>query len=311
MWLGITLLRPVDRALASTLAEARLGRVAIHLPWAWVEDREGRWDPRGTDRLLAPLREAGLPIHGILGPAMPHLLPLWLHRSGGVDRPDFIERFADYCARVADRERDIRSFRIEDEVHSACWEAVRTRRRVGRAWWSRSFADRLLSKAITAVRAVRPDATLELTLSARAPWTGLAMRRLVALAPAIDEVGLGHLAHGLLPGVDRGETLGEAVAQARARLPWPVGVSRLGHPVDLGRRTPRLQADYLVRASQSVEAAGGAGLTWASLRDQAHDDPSLGYWPPAWERSLGLRSYDGTPRVGWEELRRLSRGGRF
>lgn len=310
---GVHLLRPATAAEAALLRRAGVSRVTVHVPWRWLEPRPGAWTTDAVDHLLAPLRGEGLSIQAILGPGMPHLLPDW----HAVDE-NHPARFAAWCAEAVTRLPDVRVFRVEDELNAAfAWETLRTRRRRGRPWRDRTFRLRLLSEAVQAVRDARPDAEVRFTVQTSIPgWTGAVKRWLKAgLRP--DRLGLGLLLPSMLADPDQASRAGEVVAAARRLLDRhgagqvPVEVSRIGYPTLRATFTPRRQREFLVQAGRAAVDAGAAGVHWWALRDQAFDDPVLGYWPPAAERHAGLLHFDSTPKPALEELRVLATGERL
>jgi len=317
MEFGVHLLRPGSAEQAAMLAAAGPLRISVHLPWRWAERPRGSWDLSSIDHFLAPLREAGLPLQGILGPAMPHLLPEFALRDGGADGDGFVAAFAEHCAEYARRCPDITVFRVEDELNGAwAWDQLRTRRRRGERWRDPGFRADLLAAATSAVRAARPDAELRVTVFAGVPGWRRALRRWASAGVTADRVGLTLQPTMFLPDPRQAARVGEAVEQARAAVSgWAgspgVEVSRLGFATASERYSPRKQREFLVRAAESASEAGSLGLHWWALRDQAHDDPMLAYWSPSRERHMGLLYYDGLPKAAMEELRVLATGHRF
>jgi hypothetical protein len=321
---GVHVLRPLSRAEAASLRDAGPLRATVHLPWRWMEPRPGAWETASVDHLLAPLRAAGVPLQGVLGPGMPHLLPDAVLRGGGADSDGYIACFATYCAETARRLTDVTVFRVEDELNAAWpWEVLGTRRRRGKRWRDAEFRRELRRAALEALTAARPDADLRVTLHAAAPgWRREARElRLAASSsergalgsPGIARLGLTLAPCNHFPLPELARLVGDAVAAAREatgdRL--PVEVSRSGFPTQRPAFSPRRQREYLQVAAESVERAGAVGFHWWALRDQAHDDPVLGYWTPERERFMGLWHYDGTPKPAWDELCVLARGSRF
>ncbi len=309
---GLHLRRPVSAEEAAGLRRMGLSTVTVPLSWRWAETREGQWDLASVDHFLAPLRAADVPLQGSLGPAFTHWLPEHVVAQGSADAADFVPRLAAACARLAAGCPDIAVFRVEDALNGAwLWDGLRTRRRRGRAWRDAGFRDDLLAACLDAVRAARPDAELRITLDASLPGWRRTLRRWASRGLAADRLGLRvdpcrHLADPALAA-----RAGEAVAQAIALWPGPVEVSHLTYSTRNANFSPRRQREFLVEAARSAQEAGAAGLHWGPLRDQAWDDPMLGYWVPERERSVGLAYYDGTPKAALDELRVLSTGDRF
>ncbi|MCP4868748.1 MAG: hypothetical protein GY898_08520 [Proteobacteria bacterium] len=310
---GVHLLRPADADEAALLRTAGLGRVTVHAPWRWTEFRRNNLDLTSLDHFLAPLREAGLPLQAVLGPGMPHLVP---DHVAAAD-PDFVPRFCTWIGGVAAALPDIGVFRVEDNLNAAfLWDGLRTRKRRGKQWRDPDFRLTLLRSACTAVRDARPDAEVRITAHAGIPGWKAELRRWLTGGVSFDRLGLTINPCGLLPDPEMADRLGEAVEQAtdvlaRAGSDAPVEVSRTGYGTLRRAWSPRRQREFLERANASVVAAGGVGLHWWALRDQAHDDPILGYWTPARERHMGLLFYDSVPKPAMDELRVLATGGRF
>lgn len=305
---GVHLLRPVDAGEARWLGEQGLDRVAVHLPWRWWEAAPGTVDVRTTDWFLEPLRAAGVPLLGLLGPAMPHLLP---DHAADVDAAGWLERFAASCATAVTAFPDIDCFRVEDTLNAAALERRLTRRRRGAAWKDPAFATRLLLAATTAVRRARPDARLQITAHVGVPGWRRHVRRWVDAGVDFDRLGLVLQPALVLPDPEMARRVGDAIEQARTLVDVPVEIARVGCPTGGRRFSPRIQREFLGIAAAEAKRAGGAGLTWWALRDQAHADPILGYWLPDQERRYGLLYYDGTPKPAADELRVLATGARF
>ncbi len=310
---GVHLLRPVTGEEAALLRRTGVGRVTVHAPWRWLEPRPGAWSGAAVDHLLAPLRAEGLAVQAVLGPGMPHLLPDGCEVDEG-----WPERFAAWCAEAATRLPDVVVFRVEDELNAAfAWEAVRTRRRRGARWRDRGFRLRLLKLATEAVRGARPDAEVRITVQTSLPGWTRALRRWLDAGVRPDRLGLSLLLPSLLPDPDQGSRAGEVARTARRLLDrWgaadvPVEIARIGYPTLRASFTPRRQREFLLAAGRAAVDEGAVGLHWWALRDQAHDDPVLGYWAPAGERHAGLLHFDSTPKPALEELRVLATGERI
>ena len=307
---GVQLLRPLSPEQAQALGRRGLDRVAVHLPWRWWEMHKGVRDTQTTDWFLGPLREQKLPLLGILGPAMPHLLP---DHALAVDEDGWIARFSQSCAEAVDLFPDIDVFRIEGELNAAALERRVTRRPHGRARPDPAMAAELLRAATTAVRTARPEASIQITVHAGIPGWRRHLRRWKQAGVTFDRLGLVLQPSLLLPDPEMARRVGEAVSQAQEVVGSEVAVeiAKIGYPTTGRRFTPRGQREFLVIAAEEARAAGAAGLTWWALRDQAHHDPMLGYWTPAQQRAYGLLYYDGTPKPAADELRVLATGDRF
>jgi hypothetical protein len=310
---GVHLLRPAAAEEAALLSITGLQRVTFYAPWRWTEFRRGTLDLTSLDHFLAPLREAQLPLQAVLGPAMPHLLP----DHAAADQPDFIQRFAAWMAQIAAALPDLRVFRVEDDLNAAfLWDGLRTRKRRGRCWRDPGFRLELLRACGAAVRESRPDAELRITVHVGIPGWAAELRRWLAGGVVCDRLGLTINPCGLLADPEMAERVGEAVEEAievlrAAGSDAPVEVSRTGYGTFRRAWSPRRQREFLERAHESARRAGAVGVHWWALRDQAHDDPILGYWTPARERHMGLLFYDSVPKPAMDELRVLATGGRF
>jgi hypothetical protein len=259
-------------------------------------------------------------VQGILGPGMPHLLPEAVLVDGGADGDGYIDAFAAYCADVAERLDWIDAFRVEDELNAAPhYESFVTRRRRGSAWRRTEFRLRLLRASVDAVRGVRPDASIRITIHASMPGWRVELRRWLAAGIAVDRLGLSLRPCFVLPDPGMAERVGEAIAEAREVLaagPWSktqpeIEIARIGYPTHRSVFSPRRQREFLDLAARQAMDAGAAGFHWWSLRDQAHPDPILGYWPPVQERHFGLQYYDGTAKAAMDEFRVVATGDRF
>jgi hypothetical protein len=313
---GAHVLRPVTPPELFLLRRQGVNRVTVPLPWRWTEPQPGNWQMAPLDHFLAPLRAAKLPLQGALGPAMPHALP---DHALAVDGPGFVASFASSCAEIARRTPDIAVFRVEAELNAApWWERLVTRRRRGAIWRDPGFRSALLRTAVDAVRAARPDAEIRVTVHASLPgWRG-ELQRWIRDGLRFDRLGLTLQPCFFLPDPDLAARCGEAVEQAIALLrhaypqsPPSVEIARTAYPTRGPRFTPRRQRAYFERAAEAVQGSGGGGLHWWALRDQAHDDPVLGYWTPAQERHYGLLYYDGVAKPAADALRVLATGDRF
>ena len=307
---GVQLLRPVSEEQARSLAQRGLDRIPVHLPWRWWEQRRGVLDAKTTDWFLRPLRAERLPLLGVLGPALPHLLP---DHALTVDDADFVARFSRACADAVALFPDIDVFRVEGELNAAPLERRITRRRRGRAWADPAFGAELLRSATGSVRAARPDACIQITVHASVPGWRRHLQRWLRAGVVFDRLGLVLQPALLLPDPELGRRVGDAVAQAQRIVGpgVPVEVAKIGYPTTGPRFTPRTQREFLVIAADAARASGAAGLTWWALRDQAHHDPMLRYWTPAQQRRYGLLYFDGTPKPAADELRVLATGDRF
>ena len=318
---GVHLLRPAE--LADVRAAMRNGvcRFTVHLPWRWVGGLDAgprNWAP--LEHFLAPLQAAGAEVQGILGPGMPHLLPQAVVDAGGPDDSEYARRFSEYCADAAAKFPWIRVFRVEDELNAAAgYERVVTRRRRGEAWRSSEYRLRLLRLAVDAVRGARPDAEIRVVVNASLPGWRSALRRWLAGGIVVDRLGLALRPCFILPDPALSARVSEALDEAREVLasgPWSRGapaleVARIGYPTHRRLFSPRNQREFLVAAGREAVRGGAVGMHWFSMRDQAHPDPILGYWPPAQERHFGLQYYDGVPKPAFDEFRVLSTGDRF
>jgi hypothetical protein len=318
---GVHVLRPVTPEQLQELARSGVNRLTVALPWRWIGGLgpgPRQWAP--LDHFLDPIRASGIPVQGMLGPGMPHLLPDAILNDGGSDHPAYIERFAAYCADAARRLDWIDVFRVEDELNAAPhYESLVTRRRRGQAWRRTEFRLRLLRASVDAVRAARPDAAVRATVHASLPGWKVELRRWLAAGIRVDSIGLSLRPCFILPDPTMAERVGEALAEAREVLeagPWsanapPLEIARIGYPTHRGLFSPRKQREFLDIAAAQAREAGATGLHWWSLRDQAHPDPILGYWPPAQERHFGLQYYDGTAKAAMDEFRVVATGDRF
>lgn len=304
---GVHVQRPVSADLAGELVEAGVNRVTVPLPWRWYQRAPGAPDLAAIDHFLAPLRFAAVPLQGMLGPAMPHALP------DGVDpdTPDFVERFATACAAVASAVPDVTVFRVEDSLNAAPLERFVFRRRRGNAWRSAAFRQELLLATAAAVRAARPDAQLRVTVHAGLPGWRRSLASWLDAGLDVSRVGLVLQPCFFLPDPRLARACADAVRAARELGPLPVEIARIAYPTSGGRFSPRRQREFLETAARSALDAGAAGLHWWVLRDQAHDDPVLGYWTPPQERHYGLLYYDGVHKPALDALRVEATGDRF
>ncbi len=310
--LGVHLRRPVSVEEARGLRRLGLATVTVPLSWRWAETRRAAWDFASIDHFLAPLRAAEVPLQGALGPAFTHFLPEHVVADGSADAPGFVDRFAAACARLAAAVPDVGVFRVEDGLNGAwLWDGLRTRRRRGAAWRDRGFRRDLLRASLAAVREARPDAELRVTVDASLPGWRRALRAWSGAGIAPDRWGLRLDPCRLLSDPRLAGRVGDAVEQARGETDAPVEVAHIAYATHGAAFTPRRQREFLVAAVGAAAGAGAAGLHWGPLRDQAWDDPMLGYWVPERERSWGLCWYDGTPKAAFDELRVLATGDRF
>lgn len=319
---GVHVQRPISPGELELVEQAGIDLVTLPLPWRWMEPSEGRIDMAAVKHLLEPFAGSSVGVQGLLGPAMPHALPEWVMERGGVDAPDFVDRFSRYCIRAVEELPGLAAVRIEDELNAAHpWETLRTRRRRGRRWKDRAFASELLLTASAALRNVRPELQLRVTLEAGVPGWQSSLRRWLAEGLRVDRIGLSMSPCSWLPDPGHANRLAAAVAAARTLIAReqgegageliPVEVSRASYATHRRAWTPRRQREFLVKAAAAARDAGAVGFHWSSLRDQAYDDPSLGYWSPARERHEGLLYYDGSPKPVMDEFRVLATGDRF
>jgi hypothetical protein len=210
--------------------------------------------------------------------------------------------------------------RVEDELNSAHpWETVRTRRRRGKRWRDRSFSAELLLTSCAALRDARDDVSLRVTLQAGSLGWKRDLSSWLAQGLRVDRLGISLAPCAWRPDPRLAERIGRALSEASALLAAHDGaceateleVSRVSYPTHRAAWTPRRQREFLVKAVASASRAGAVGFHWSSLRDQAYDDPSLGYWTPASQRHEGLLYYDGSSKPIMDELRVLATGDRF
>ncbi len=317
---GVHVQRPVSAAEVDLLEQAGVQVITVPILWRWIERDEGRIDFAAVRHLLAPFMGRPFRIQGLLGPAMPHALPEWLMARGGVDAPDFMGRFAQYCALVAHETPELDLVRVEDELNSSHpWETLRTRRRRGRRWRDRSFIAELLLTSCASLRDARPDLSLRVTLQAGSLGWKRDMASWLAQGLRVDRIGLSLSPCGWRPEPRLAERIAQALAQARSILerhedlgePGELEVARVAYPTHRAAWTPRRQRQFLVQAVAAAQRGGAVGFHWSSLRDQAYDDPSLRYWTPTTQRHEGLLYYDGSPKPIMDELRVLATGDRF
>lgn len=319
---GVHVQRPVSPAEVAALELAAIDVVTVPLCWRWSEAVEGRFDMSALRHLLAPFAGSSLRLQGVLGPAMPHNLPDWVSRAGGVDAAEFTTWFSRYCARVVAELPELQLCRVEDELNAAHpWETLRTRRRRGRSWRRESFRRDLLLAACAAVRTARPELELRVTLQAGSLGWQRELRGWLAGGLRVDRIGLSMSPCGWLPDPRLARRLVAALRAARSLVedeqtgsgqpPAQVELSRVSYPTHRPAWTPRRQREFLVAAVAAARDGQADGFHWSSLRDQAYDDPSLGYWSPARERHEGLLYYDGSPKPVMDELRVLATGDRF
>lgn len=304
---GVHVLRPVGTSEVDLLLRAGFTRITVPVPWRWAEPRRGSWDLAPLDHFLAPFRDAGLPLQASLGPAMPHALP----DHASADDPDFVDRAAAAAGRLAAGLPDITVFRVETDLNAAAWfERLVTRRRRGARWADAGFRSALLAAVCSAVRSARPDAELRATVHAGLPgWRG-AVRRWAGAGVRLDRLGLTLQPCFFLPDPALAQRCGDAVREAADLVP-AVEVARVAYPTRGARFSPREQRRFLEIGARAARDAGAVGFHWWALRDQAHDDPILGYWSPSQERSYGMLYYDGVGKPAADALRVLATGDRF
>ena len=315
---GIQIQRAVSEREVALLVQAGIQRVTVPLPWGWVERTRGSWNFAAVDHFLAPLLAGGVPLQGVLGPGISERWPPWVLKGGGADSSDYVENFARYCAATVRECNEISVFRVEEDLNAAFWwDGLRTRRRRGQVWRDPSFRRVLLQESCQAVIGARPDVELRLTFRPGLPGWKKDLTRLAKAALPIARIGLTLPSSSLFSDPQLGRDVGGWVSEARSILDEAgattvqLEVARCGYPTHRRRFSPRHQREFLVEASAAAEEAGSAGFHWWSLRDQAHDDPVLGYWTPDSERHMGLLYYDSTPKPAMDELRVLATGDRF
>ena len=315
---GVHVLRPLTPEDVLFLEQAGLSQVSVPISWRWAERRRGVLDFASIEHFVRPLQGAQRPVQGLLGPGMPHLLPDWVLGEGGVDAEEYSSWFAAWCAAAVRALPWIRVWRVEDNLNAAfAWEGLRTRRRRGRAWRDPGFRLALLQQACAAVRSASETAELRLTVHAGIPRWRSRLKAWLDSDLRFDRLGLTLQPCMLLPDPAMADRIGEAteqalsLMQAAGRGDVPVEIGRTGYATARRSFSPRRQREFLVQAGQAARDAGAAGLHWWALRDQAHDDPILGYWTPEQERHMGLLFYDSTPKPVADELRVLATGDRF
>ena len=317
---GVHVRRPVSEAEVDLLEQAGVEVVTVPLSWRWIERAEGHVDFTAVHHLLAPFAGRSLRIQGLLGPAMPHALPEWLNARGGVDAPEFISAFARYCALVAHELVELDLVRVEDEINSAHpWETLRTRRRRGRRWRDRAFGAQLLLTSCAALRVARADLSLRATVHVGSLGWKRDLSSWLSQGLDVDRIGLSVSPCGWRPDPRRAARITRALVDARAILGEyddsgeriELEVARVAYPTHRAAWTPRRQREFLVEAVAAANRGGAVGFHWSSLRDQAYDDPSLGYWTPTSHRHEGLLYYDGSPKPVMDEIRVLATGDRF
>lgn len=315
---GVQVHRAVSSAEVQLLLRAGVKRATVPLSWGWAERERGVWNFASVDYFLAPLRDAGVPLQGVLGPGISERWPPWVEAAGGADSDEYIDWFSQYCSVMAEACSDIEVFRVEEDLNSAFWwDGLRTRRRTGRVWRDPGFRRRLLRSACDAIVDVRPDAQLRVTVRPGVPGWKRDLARLGRAGLPIARVGLSLPASSLLADPELGDEVGSWITEAREILCSSGGtgleleVARCGYPTHRTRYSPRDQRHFLARAAASAVTAGSVGFHWWALRDQANDDPKLGYWTPESERHMGLLYYDSTPKPAIDEFRVLATGDRF
>jgi hypothetical protein len=315
---GIQIQRAVSEREVALLVQAGIQRVTVPLSWGWVERTRGSWNFAAVDHFLAPLLGGGVPLQGVLGPGISERWPPWVLKGGGADASDYVENFARYCAATVRECNEISVFRVEEDLNAAFWwDGLRTRRRRGQVWRDPSFRRVLLQESCQAIIEARPDVELRLTFRPGLPGWKKDLARLAKAALPVARIGLTLPSSSLFSDPQLGRDVGGWVSEARSILDEAgattvqLEVARCGYPTHRRRFSPRHQREFLVEASSTAEEAGSAGFHWWSLRDQAHDDPVLGYWTPDSERHMGLLYYDSTPKPAMDELRVLATGDRF
>jgi hypothetical protein len=315
---GVQIHRAVSPAEVQLLGRAGVQRLTVPLPWAWAERKRGVWDLASVDHFLEPVRDSALALQGVLGPGISERWPPWVVESGGADAADYTEWFVDYCREMVQRCPDISVFRVEEDLNSAFWwDGLRTRRRVGRLWRDPSFRRLLLERCCAAIWEVRPEVELRVTFRPGIPGWKRDLSRLARTGLPIARLGLSLPASSIFADPELGADVGAWIQEARAILDssggneMQVEVARCGYPTHRSRYSPRAQREFLAHAANAAAAARSAGFHWWALRDQAHDDPILGYWTPDSERHMGLLYYDSTPKPSMDEFRVLATGDRF
>ena len=195
---GVQIHRAVGSRELTALRSAGVGLLTVPLPWGWCERREGTWDFPALEHFLRPIRESGLAVQGLLGPGISEGWPPWLLKRGGADLEDYVERFAGACAQLAQACEWISIFRVEQDLNAAFWwDGLRTRKRRGKRWRDEHFRHQLLSRAVEAVWAVRPDAHLWTTFRPGLPGWQDELRETVRALPQFDRIGLSLPASGI------------------------------------------------------------------------------------------------------------------
>ena len=316
---GVHLARPVTVREVELLERSGIQVVTVSLPWAWMERREGNFDFTALHHLLRPLKDSSLRVQGLLGPAMWHALPEWLRGRGGADAPGFVDAYARYCGRLVAELDVLIAVRVEDDLNSAHpWETLRTRRRRGRRWRDRSFRAELLLAASEAVRAQRPELEQRVSLQAGALGWARELGSWLKQGLQVERIGLSFSPCSWFFDPQRGASLAGPLARLASLLAasaqaggTPPEGARVSYPTHRVSWTPRRQRQFLACAARSAQKGGAVAVHWSTLRDQAYDDPSLGYWTPARERHQGLLYYDGSPKPAMDELRVLATGDRY
>lgn len=302
--------RPLADEAVLRLVRDGVSEVVLPVAWRSVEPRAGQWEGRGLDHLLEGVRRHGLPFSLALGPMRPDRLPRWVDERGGVDAADFPERFAAFAALVAAHVADTRAIRVEEAHHAVPWEAMFWRTRRGEASRSAAGPLRWIAAALRAIGESRPGLPRLVVIDAGLPGWRDGLGGLRGAGVEADRLVVCKHHFGLLPDPRLAASWGGVMASARALCPWPVD-AELAAPTHRERFSPARQAEWVRIAAAAALDAGAVRLGWAALRDQAHDDPQLGYWVPDRQRHLGLWYYDGTPKPAWDEWLAAARERRF
>lgn len=303
--LAVRLRRPLSDELSLRLAKAGITDVLVPILWRRVERQEGQWDWRGLEHDLGPLRAAGLRPSFVLGPLRTDMLPPALGRAGGADAPEFLERFCAFVRAVRAQHPGV-ALRIDDGTNAAGYAVRLTRTRAGRLWNDARARVEVLFRACSEAQPSPREISIE---CAEPGWEG-ELKRVLDRGVAVDRVVLGHRGAAFLPDPALGAQWGDRVVAAREISGVPID-AELGWPTHRPWFTPARQAEWWRVAAAAALKAGAARIIASDLRDQAHDDPSLGYWLPDSDRHRGLWYYDGTAKPAWAEFLAVGRGGRF
>ncbi|MCK6529877.1 hypothetical protein L6R50_20730 [Myxococcota bacterium] len=309
---GVRTLRLLTLDQCRLLKEKGIDWVRIPLPWSFVERRRGQRDWAPTDRWLSAPLESGLSVLGIVGEGFAHATPAWVEGEGGIQAPDHARRLADYVSDVVSRYPAVRGWQVEECLNGWAWEVLGSRRRKGRGWADAATRLRLLREAAEAVRRADAGAKVHVTVTADLPGWRRSAAEWRDAGLRIDVLGLSLFPCRVVPLPSLASRVGEAVHAAREIAGIPeIEISATGFPTHRDPWTHARQREYLAGAAREAREAGAAGFFVSHLRDQAHDDPELGYWMPDQARNLGIWRYDGTPKAAFDELRVVIREDRY